>query len=520
MRNARRAQNGNRSGSCLSWLAPTQHRLTGLLICAAWFGGLLTSGISPAAAQSLEACKALDTQLIEIGKATGAYDKELKAAQANNSPTPDNDRIVRLAIEDLAQRASPFRVELSSPSLSGGDSAWVRFTDKRIAAITDANAGKICVKAYSQADRRTVPIQQIFLFEDPADHVKRLKVVFTVAELPNNPMYGKINYVFIGALADTTPPTVFSYSTRVSVASRSITGLVAGLFALVAYLLLVWTTYDDDVRSKEGFRRFAYALNPIRITVGMFGNASVSQIQVVLFTLIVAGLLFQLWLRTGMLSDISKDLLILIGISAVGAGGARFTATLKTDISKETAHFLLGKGWYNWDRVPPREHVSLAELLRTDGRLDVYKFQMAIFTVVVALYVLTAGQTDLGEVKISETMLYLIGISQGVFVGGQAVTDRTTDLENSVKKMVDLQKQVLSLTREIEMVPPPTNLAELQHQREARSQEYAEAATIAVEEFSPLLHRKYPREFDAQGNVVIADGKEKIHPDVLKPDYH
>ena len=75
------------------------------------------------------------------------------------------------------------------------------------------------------------------------------------------------------------------------------------------------------------------------------------------------------------------------------------------------------------------DHATLRNLLLTDGRLDVYKFQMAIFTVVVACYVASSGQTSLGDVKISDTMLYLIGISQGVYVGGKAVTDRTTDLE-------------------------------------------------------------------------------------------
>jgi len=195
----------------------------------------------------------------------------------------------------------------------------------------------------------------------------------------------------------------------------------------------------------------------------------------------VAGLLFHLWLSTAALSNISTDLLILLGISAVGAGGAKFTQTLKITLKPETARFLIGKGWFDWKRLPARAHATLSKLLLTDERLDVYKFQMAIFTVVVAFYVISAGQTDLGEVKISETMLYLIGISQGVYVGGKAVTDRTTDLENAVAKMMELEKQIQVLQEGTQ-----------QTQRTPLQEEYKKAADFAAGEFAPLYNCERP----------------------------
>jgi hypothetical protein len=237
-------------------------------------------------------------------------------------------------------------------------------------------------------------------------------------------------------------------------------------------------------------------LSPIRISAAWFGEPSVSQIQVMLFTFIVAGLLFHLWLDTGVLSEISKDLLFLLGISAVGAGGAKFTQTLKTDLKPETASYLIGKGWYDWSLKPMHDHATLKNLLLTDGRLDVYKFQMAIFTVVVACYVATSGQTSLGDVKISETMLYLIGISQDVYVGGKAVTDRTTDLENAVKKMMDIEKQIAAL--------PGT----ADPKRAPLEQEYEKAATFAVREFTSLYNREYP---------PAPMASDKIDPAILKP---
>ena len=93
------------------------------------------------------------------------------------------------------------------------------------------------------------------------------------------------------------------------------------------------STYSaDDAAGLRGLKWLAYTLSPIRISAAWFGEASLSQVQVILFTFIVAGMLFYFWLSSGVLSDISKDLLYLLGISAVGAGGAKFTQTLKTEL--------------------------------------------------------------------------------------------------------------------------------------------------------------------------------------------
>lgn len=217
----------------------------------------------------------------------------------------------------------------------------------------------------------------------------------------------------------------------------------------------------------RGLRLLLFLLSPVRIAAGVVGDASISQVQVVLFTFIVAGLLFYLWLRTGLLADISSDLLTLLGISAVGAGGAKFTATMKTDIEPGVKGYIIGKGWYNWKSVPAGDSATFRNLLLTGGRLDVYKVQVAIFTLVVAAYVVSSGQTDLGDVKISDTMLYLIGISQDVYVGGKAISDRTSRVEDSVKKMM-------------------ANEADLADAK--KKQEYDQAELTAKTEFAALYH--------------------------------
>jgi hypothetical protein len=84
-------------------------------------------------------------------------------------------------------------------------------------------------------------------------------------------------------------------------------------------------------------------------------------------------------------------------------------------------------------------------------------------------------------------MLYLIGISQGVYVGGKAITDRTTDLEAAVAKMIDLDSKIAE--ERAKTAPNATQLGDWE-------KEYARAASTAAVEFTSLQNRKFPTKFD------------------------
>jgi len=115
-------------------------------------------------------------------------------------------------------------------------------------------------------------------------------------------------------------------------------------------------------------------------------------------------------------------------------------------------------------------------LLLTNNRLDVYKFQMAMFSVLVAIYILRTGTTDLGEVKISETLLYLIGISQGVYIGGKAISERENALEDRVKSLI-----VLKAAYATETDPA---------KREKIATDYVSTTTAARADFEAIMNIK------------------------------
>ncbi len=69
-------------------------------------------------------------------------------------------------------------------------------------------------------------------------------------------------------------------------------------------------------------------------------------------------------------------------------------------------------------------------------------------------------------------MLYLIGISQGVYIGGKAITDRKTLIENSIHTMVDLE---------------PVSAADAEKKRQ-----YEAAEQTAKREFAAFYQLKQP----------------------------
>lgn len=442
----------------------------GAALSIAALGFLLWAAVS---AQAADACDTLDTAL----KANGG-------------------------LAYFTSRPTLFRPLLNGTRVAGGNPVVVTFQGAQIEAIKDVS--KVCVKTFAEGSDRSIDTQ-VAIAPAGNGQPQQLQVIFNT-EQPANPFLSTLNYTLVGVLTEPASPIFFGYKAGITATSKTTTAVVALLFLLLFYVILARCTYDaEDAGKLRHVAWLAYVVSPIRITAGMFGEASLSQVQVVVFTFVVAGLLFQLWLRTGVLSDISVQLLMLLGISAVGAGGARFTETIKTGLSEPTSQFLIAKGWYAWRLQPMRDHATVRHLFLTDGRLDVYKFQMAIFTVIVAAYVISAGQSDLSNVKISDTMLYLIGISQGVYVGGKAVTDRTTDLENAVAKMIDLEAQIRALNLRLATVPPPANAVDLTAQRDDLLVQYEKAARTAVGEYAPLNHKQVPM----TGNA--------IDPAVLRP---
>lgn len=138
----------------------------------------------------------------------------------------------------------------------------------------------------------------------------------------------------------------------------------------------------------------------------------------------------------------STDALYLMGISAVGAAGGKIAYVARRRWSFESWAWLRAQGWLGTGRdIQP--HAKWSELFVDSNtkEFDPYRFQMAIFSLVVAVALITTSATGLAAFTVPPEMLGLLGISQAVFIGGQAMEDGGyNELDKKLKEVRDLQQ--------------------------------------------------------------------------------
>jgi hypothetical protein len=231
-----------------------------------------------------------------------------------------------------------------------------------------------------------------------------------------------------------SPAKVSRADVRLSPNRASLWICAAGVFA--AYLLATFVLRKRD----HTFASFRRSLNPVTVSVGPDGKASLSTFQVWLFTLAVAGLFLLFWLQTGMLADLSGTILTLLGISGIGAIAAKGTDQQRNTISAENRAWLLRKNWIPAAKTPvDASNASWRDFFTTNGQFDVYRYQSFVFSFVVIAALIAAGVTQLSTFTIPDTVLGIVGLSQVVYIGGKLVT--TTNISDLNTAIGDLRDQ-------------------------------------------------------------------------------
>ncbi|WP_291298419.1 hypothetical protein [Elioraea sp.] len=215
---------------------------------------------------------------------------------------------------------------------------------------------------------------------------------------------------------------------------------VVGALALVALVLIA--TAAVRRRMSPGLS-VARSLDPLVIAQDGLGYGSISRLQVFFFSLIVFGLLTYIALRTGVVAAISGDVLILMGIAAVGTAGAALvgntgpvaTRTAETErtpadsgsgsgsLAPETRIFLAATGLVPLDRVAQWRDLFVAR-----GEIDIFRVQAVVFSIFVGGTLVISGLEQLAAYEIPPTVLGLLGLSQASYVGGKIVFRRPGDI--------------------------------------------------------------------------------------------
>jgi len=158
-----------------------------------------------------------------------------------------------------------------------------------------------------------------------------------------------------------------------------------------------------------------FRLDPIWFVSGKYGGASLSLAQILLWTLLVFSASFYVLVVSGKLLDLTNEVLMLLGIAGGSSVIAKITASAKSK---------------NGGAIPapvPKDPKWL-DLFQTEGRPDLYKVQMALFTTLAAIFVTAKIYGTLAFPELPAGLLTLIGISNGVYLGAKATStlqDRT-----------------------------------------------------------------------------------------------
>ena len=191
--------------------------------------------------------------------------------------------------------------------------------------------------------------------------------------------------------AQTGPAFVSSVAMPVSYAPYS--SAIVWVFLISIYLLIALAAKLVD---KQGLHWLRY-LDPVVLTAGSNGKGNLAKLQILFFSMIVAGLVGYIVSRTGILSDLSSTILLLLGI---GVGSA---AAKATDVSRNRPSVVVG------------------------GAL------------------LVVGLRDLASFSIPETLLGVLGLSQVVYIGGKLVAPPTcSELNTATTALREMERDFVA----------------------------------------------------------------------------
>jgi hypothetical protein len=245
------------------------------------------------------------------------------------------------------------------------------------------------------------------------------------------------------------PAFIASFDTRVS--NKAMCFGFAVLLCIVSYCLAVLATYfirksqrmagkagPDHPRTGTNYASWLRHFDPVVLTAGANGRGSPAKLQVLFFSLLILGMVFYIWMLTGHLTGLSTTVLLLMGISGLGATASAGAELSKNRLDFENWAWLINRGWLPEGGVAEANLAQWKDIVATDGEFDVTRFQMVTFSVLVGLALLGAGvhQNDLSSFDIPQALLGILGLSQVVYVAGKLVAPPS---------IADLNKQLAVL---------------------------------------------------------------------------
>jgi hypothetical protein len=181
--------------------------------------------------------------------------------------------------------------------------------------------------------------------------------------------------------------------------------------AIAWYVLSIWADYRGVLGGPI-----------LKIITNRNGYASLSQFQILLWTVVIGGGLTYVMALSGALIDVPSQELALLGISGFSALSAAYASKNPAPAGGAGAVQPVPAV----ERSAPRQQriPKWSDLVVWDGyhEIDITRVQMLVFTVLAAGFVVLKIGDDSAIPNIPDGIVLLMGLTNGVYVGGKLVT--------------------------------------------------------------------------------------------------
>lgn len=222
-------------------------------------------------------------------------------------------------------------------------------------------------------------------------------------------------------------------------------------FMGVFYGLLAKGVHDFYAPQRTGERRrqLLRNLDPIVVSAGGYGSASLSNLQIFWFTLIVVGLLVYAWVVTGSILNPSADVLWLLGIASGTKVVAEGIGSFRQRLSLDNSNWLeLHRLLRNEREINPAESARWRDLVLANGTLEPSRYQLLVFGFLIGISLLFGNISVIQSFEVPEFFRTLQGLSSGFYLFGKAVSP------NAIQ---ELEQRITDLRFRATPLPPNEN---------------------------------------------------------------
>lgn len=201
-------------------------------------------------------------------------------------------------------------------------------------------------------------------------------------------------------LEDQSPfDTVFDYDQRLNLTIIPKTwGIVSVIVALGLLVLLVYLAIRTNILREDG------------LVPGRYKPYDLGRVQSAAWFFVISTSYLGLWLITGDIETLTPSILGLMGISAVTALAPRLIGRTRTDqdqpveASESAPSGSISRGFFT-------------DILSDDDGYSFHRFQLVLWTVLLAIIFLCSVYDNLAIPKFGGTLMVLMGISATTYLG-------------------------------------------------------------------------------------------------------